>query len=358
MKIETEGMNRTGIATAPELAAELLEGSAEAADATNEAGAPLEVEGELEAGGLAGVRLAYAREAEPTGARPDVTGAEARGAAAESGAEDGALRLFADKLGERLVFERAGVRLYEALLPKLEAFGSWRGGPTREELERVRDEELEHFLLLTAAIEATGGDPTALTPSANLHAVAAKGLPAVLSDPRTDVGESLEALLVAELVDNDGWSTLVDLARAVGQEELATAFEQALDEERDHLALVRGWLTARLGAAVGRDLPPATGAAPPPRAAAGAAKPRAKAAAKRASKATSRATTKGKTKRAAKTATKGAAKRATKPPAGRAGAPAKGRAAAGRKGVAAKAPGRGAAQGRTKQASRRGAKAR
>ena len=38
---------------------------------------------------------------------------------------------FLDKLGERLAFERTGVRLYEALISKHEALGSFAGGPDR-----------------------------------------------------------------------------------------------------------------------------------------------------------------------------------------------------------------------------------
>ncbi|MFO0663966.1 MAG: hypothetical protein U0174_08445 [Polyangiaceae bacterium] len=49
-------------------------------------------------------------------------------------------------------------------------------------------------------------------------------------------------MLVAELVDNDGWTMLVQLARAVGQEELAASFEKAHKEEDEHLLLVRGWI--------------------------------------------------------------------------------------------------------------------
>jgi hypothetical protein len=45
--------------------------------------------------------------------------------------------LLLDKLGERLAFERSGTRLYEALVSKHDAFGSFSGGPSREDLEHV-----------------------------------------------------------------------------------------------------------------------------------------------------------------------------------------------------------------------------
>jgi hypothetical protein len=42
-----------------------------------------------------------------------------------------------DRLGARLAFERSGVRLYEALLSKLDASGIFDGGPSREDIERI-----------------------------------------------------------------------------------------------------------------------------------------------------------------------------------------------------------------------------
>jgi rubrerythrin len=156
------------------------------------------------------------------------------------------MRVLLDKLGERLAFERAGTRLYEALLSKFDAFGSWPGGPARSDLEEIRDEEHQHFTLLQSAIAKLGGDATAVTPSANLHAVSSMGLPAVLSDPRTDLQDGLETILIAELVDNECWENLSALASEMGEDELAASFASALQQERDHLDRVRAWLRAAL----------------------------------------------------------------------------------------------------------------
>lgn len=87
----------------------------------------------------------------------------------------------------------------------------------------------------------------------NLHAVASKGLCAVISDPRANLREAMEAILVAELVDNDCWENLVDLSRALGHEDLAVAFTEARTEQREHLRGVRLWLGASLsGEAAGK----------------------------------------------------------------------------------------------------------
>src|SRR5687768_8297078 len=122
-----------------------------------------------------------------------------------------------DKLGERLAFERTGTRLYEALVSKHEAFGSFPGGPSRDDLEHIRHEEFQHFTLLQSVITQYGGDPTAVTPSADLHATAAHGIQMVLVDPRTTLLQSLEAMLLAELADNACWETLIALAQRAGE---------------------------------------------------------------------------------------------------------------------------------------------
>ena len=249
--MEAEALNRTGIAVAPELARELLE----AAKSTIPS-----YDGDAE--DIALVRIEYAKTASPPGSMPPPLTREP---------PTDSLSVLLDKLGERLAFERSGTRLYEALLSKFDAYGSWPGGPERSDLEQIRDEEHEHFTLLQRAIATMGGDFTAVTPSANLHAVSSQGLPAVLADPRTDLQDGLETILIAELVDNDCWESLSALAAAMGEEELAAAFEGALEQERDHLRRVRAWLRAGLMATSGEALPevpqraanmPASGGAP------------------------------------------------------------------------------------------------
>lgn len=159
--------------------------------------------------------------------------------------------VFLDMLGERLAFERSGTRLYEALLSKLDAADPHPGGPSREDLERIRDEELAHFAMLTRAMEKMGGDPTAITPSADIVAVQSLGLVQVLTDPRVTLTEGLKAILTAELIDNDCWLVLSDVAERLGEGELASEFRQALIEEEDHLMRVRGWLGATLDGQLG-----------------------------------------------------------------------------------------------------------
>jgi rubrerythrin len=232
----TSGTNRTGMAAAPQRIQEMLAGMEEF---------PPSSQGSAE--DLAQVRIAYAQAAEPLGSVPlpaDLKGKETSAAKAANGAPP---LLLTDKLGERLAFERTGTRLYEALVSKHEAFGSFPGGPSRDDLEHVLQEEYKHFTLLQSVIEQLGGDPTAVTPSANLQAIAAHGIQMVIVDPRTTLLQSLEAMLIAELADNACWEALIALAQQAGKEALVAPFEHALTTEQEHLQKVQAWLAAGQG---------------------------------------------------------------------------------------------------------------
>jgi len=232
----TPGTNRTGIASAPQRTQEMLAGMEEF---------PPSSQGSAE--DLAQVRIAYAQAAEPLGSVPlpaDPTGKKTSAAKAAKGEEP---LLLMDKLGERLAFERTGTRLYEALVSKHDAFGSFAGGPSRDDLEQIRQEEFQHCTLLQSVITQLGGDPTAVTPSADLHATASHGIQMVIVDPRTTLLQSLEAILIAELADNACWETLIALAQQAGEAALVEPFEHALTAEQEHLQKVQAWLAAGQG---------------------------------------------------------------------------------------------------------------
>jgi hypothetical protein len=160
-----------------------------------------------------------------------------------------------DKLGERLAFERTGVRLYDAVLAKLPASRLGKGDLGADDLARIRDEEHQHLLVVARAIEQLGGDPTATTPCANIAGVQGSGLVASVTDPRSTLTQCLDSLLVAELADNDGWKMLIALAEAMGQAEMAQDFARCLAEEDEHLVSVRRWIAQRLEIQAGAKLP-------------------------------------------------------------------------------------------------------
>jgi tRNA isopentenyl-2-thiomethyl-A-37 hydroxylase MiaE len=156
-----------------------------------------------------------------------------------------------DKLAERLAFERTGTPLYETLIQKAQAINSADRSATVQEPERICREELNHFHLLWDCIERLGADPTVETPSADVSALASQGIPKVLADPRTTFGQCLEAILVAELVDNDAWERLIALAHGFNQTDMVDQFRAASNQEADHLAFVRRCLTEEINREAG-----------------------------------------------------------------------------------------------------------
>lgn len=226
-------MNRTGIELSPVQGREIIEGAR---------GAIPSSPGDVNA--LGAVRASYAVAAEPAGTAPPPATMKGMAASAMAAARGDMATFLLDKLGERLAFERSGVRLYEALLLLFDAHGGFEGGPTRAQLETIRREEAEHFLLVKGAIEGLGGDPTAVTPSANRAGVEAQGLLQVLTDPRSRLADGLHAILIAELTDHDGWDMLVDVAVQTSQDALVPKLRAALVDEEKHLGWVRDWLLA------------------------------------------------------------------------------------------------------------------
>jgi bacterioferritin (cytochrome b1) len=226
----TEG-NRTGIQTSPELAQELIEGAAAAAPSS---------EGGPEA--IAEYRAEYIQEGFPIGSLPALPVSKE----AQADEDDAGMAVLLDKLSERLAFERMGTRLYEALINKVEIMGESQPGPTLGELQQIRNEELRHFLLLKRAITMLGGDPTVQSPCADVTGVASLGLMQVLTDPRTSVAQCLQAILTAELTDNDGWRMLINLSDTLGYTEMVNNFQGALENEEKHLMNVRLWLSEKV----------------------------------------------------------------------------------------------------------------
>ncbi len=152
--------------------------------------------------------------------------------------------LFIDKLGERLAYERTGVRLYEAAIAK--AHGLSEPRKLLKELEHIRGEEAEHMEIIKTAIESLGGDPTAMSPCADLTSVAGFGLMQVVTDPRTNMLQTLDALLNAELIDFAAWELLIELAESHHQKKLVASFQKALEQEEDHLKIIKGFVKSYL----------------------------------------------------------------------------------------------------------------
>jgi ferritin-like protein len=238
------GHNRTGMQMSP-LHGEMLRQSANDAAVMTEATS--EGAEQPEAMLLAEIRREYVNEADALGSVPPpgtLAGVLKSGAGMITGKR---LQVLIDKVAERMAFERGGTRLYDAALVKVIALA--HGTPvTVERMKQIRNEEAQHAELLRQALVDLGADPTAQTPCADLAGVQSMGLMQAVTDPRTSLPQTLSSLLAAELIDVSSWELLSRLARSIGHEELADRFEQALEEESEHLATISGWYEGLLNA--------------------------------------------------------------------------------------------------------------
>jgi len=242
----TLGRNLTGTQISP-LNATVMQDYAQA----HAADAPAD-EGQLEQ-----MHRDYMAQAEAVGSVPvpgTLKGAFKTATAKMSGTRP---EVLVDKLGERLAFERAGTRLYEAMLMKISGVapaattdalgsdGNPQGPGSRVDalsLQRLRSDEQAHMHLVRQALQEMGADATAMTPCADMVGVLAQGVMQTLSDPRTTVAQCLNALLTAELSDHAGWELLMELAEDLGYGDMAVRFSVAATTEAEHLSLVKQWL--------------------------------------------------------------------------------------------------------------------
>jgi rubrerythrin len=226
------GKNRTGMLASPGDSDEMLESSMVEAVPTTSG----------DERSLAQFRMSLMRDADILGSvppPPTLKGVMKSGIDMVKGHRPQTL---IDKMAERLAFERTSVRLYEALITKHELKADELSAVSAARLAEIRTDESQHFALLVAGLQQLGADPTAQTPCADVAGVEAMGLLQVITDARTTFAQSLHAILVAELADNDGWDMLIELAELGGHQELAAQFRQALTAEETHLDQVRAWL--------------------------------------------------------------------------------------------------------------------
>jgi rubrerythrin len=222
------GMNRTGIDMSSQDAEELMKGVQEF---------PPTSSGNAQT--LMEYRRSYLVEADPIGTVPMPGTVKGVAKASIQTLMGRHAEELIDKLGGRLAFERTGTRLYDALLGKALVRTDEADSLPMDQLQQFRAEEAAHIGLVWDALRQLGADPTCVTPMADTNAVASIGLMQIITDPRMSLAQSLHAIHMAELADNDGWQLLVKLATAMGQDEMAAQFTEALSEEDRHLAEIR-----------------------------------------------------------------------------------------------------------------------
>ena len=149
-----------------------------------------------------------------------------------------------DKLAARCAAKRNGVFFYGRLLAMHAARGGFAGGPSPADLAGIQVEEQAHYELVSAILCELGEDPARVTASARLESRACEAVAAVITNPEATLVEALEATLVAEIIDQEGWYQLIELAESRALPELAEDFQAALDIEVEHLRALRRWIAA------------------------------------------------------------------------------------------------------------------
>ena len=147
-----------------------------------------------------------------------------------------------DLLGERLAFERAGVKLYDKILGRMRMSGDPQIHKVLARIEVNREQEKEHEEWLEEQIRALGGDDHAPSEKSILVKTEAEGIEqVVMRDP--NLLHDFHALLTAELADNAGWELLVELASEFGDRDAKKEFKKRLHEEEQHLVCVHEAVT-------------------------------------------------------------------------------------------------------------------
>lgn len=147
-----------------------------------------------------------------------------------------------DKLGERVAFERAGTRLYEALISKYEDAEDKKSLPDKSRLEQFHQEELKHFEVVSQAVKLVGGELPIITPATDVNGSLSMNWMLAITDTRTSFLQALEIVLQAELVDHASWELLIELAERRELPEVATQFQECLNEKEIHLTTLKQWL--------------------------------------------------------------------------------------------------------------------
>jgi rubrerythrin len=147
----------------------------------------------------------------------------------------------ANLLSAMLTHERCGVHLYRSVA------GRTTEPAARERYEAFGQQTLRHVEILEHVIAGAGGNPNYVS----LHARAVEGANSKLlestfvfggsSDPITQEMALLDAVFLAETIDQANWSTLAALTAQLPESALRRAFQAAVDEveaqEDEHL----GW---------------------------------------------------------------------------------------------------------------------
>jgi len=149
-----------------------------------------------------------------------------------------------DDLARRVSLSRATTLLHEALLELQRTRGPFPLGPMIPELEQQLAEERGHVATLEQALARLGGDSARGYTGSHVESTLASSIVSVAVDSRVDIPAVLRALLMAELVTQEGFEPACALAKFAGENDLVGSLQEALNCHARHISEVRSWVTA------------------------------------------------------------------------------------------------------------------
>lgn len=154
-----------------------------------------------------------------------------------------------DLLREKLAEARIALSLYDRVLASDTVRDLPENEEMREALSGMREQEAEHVAFLDARLVKLG-EAAVGTPRGHL-----RGFEEVARGPDASALDLILALWGLELAQDGAWELLLRLARAVDDDEAATALERRSREEHAHAVLLRdivhGIIRVQLGEGMG-----------------------------------------------------------------------------------------------------------
>lgn len=143
-----------------------------------------------------------------------------------------------DLLTERLTFERTSVKLYDMILAKMKASGDKPILAMVGQMTKQRNEEKDHEEWLEEQVRELGSDAHTETDLSELIVRESRGILDVVSHD-DELPHLFHALLTAELVDDNGWKLLLQLADEASDDVARRDLRKRAEEEETHLLYIR-----------------------------------------------------------------------------------------------------------------------
>lgn len=157
--------------------------------------------------------------------------------------EDGIHEMLLEKLGEKLGYERAFLRLYESFVHKKSLYAKrYLHAKSYEQkiFENFAAMKAAHCEILQTALIGLGGNPDHIVPSEDLAAIARLGIVTVFIHPHAKLKNLFHAVRIVELTGKSTTLFLIRLAYAAGAEDLANHMEILLEECEEILRIFPG----------------------------------------------------------------------------------------------------------------------